>query len=288
MGIKSQILFLLSIVYSLLGYGQQTSFYISAHQDDWQLFMNPNVYKSIKNEDEKTVIIHLTAGDAGHGISNNDYYKAREEGSLRAIRFISNSFSSGIDKLETWETVKINKKKILRYSYDGNIVYLLRLPDGNGTGEGYPIHNNKSLEKLYKKEVINLHSIDSTANYKTKTDLIKTLSKLVQKESKNSKIQINLANTNLADQPEDHSDHRTSSLFFQEVAKQIGGLELRLYLNYKTSTLPKNIIEEDFINNIGAWGATTSGIGESGHPSTWDTIHNEWLSRQYYKSYFLP
>lgn len=30
MGIKSQILFLLSFVYSLLGYGQQTSFYISA------------------------------------------------------------------------------------------------------------------------------------------------------------------------------------------------------------------------------------------------------------------
>ena len=66
---------------------QTTRFFISAHQDDWQLFMNPNVYRSIKNNNDKTVIIHTTAGDAGEGMGKRSYYKAREEGSIRALDF---------------------------------------------------------------------------------------------------------------------------------------------------------------------------------------------------------
>ena len=278
----------ISYFISFLGFTQQTSFYVSAHQDDWQLFMNPNVYESVKSENEKTVIVHLTAGEAGYGTGNNEYYKAREEGSLRALRFISNTFESGENKKGVYEQVVLNNKKILRYEYDGNVVYLLRLPDGNGPGQGYPIHLNKSLQKFYREEVKNLHSIDSTALYKSKNELIATLKNLVLKEAGTDQIQINLANTNLEEHPKDHSDHRTASLFFQEVAKQIGGLELRYYLNYQTSTLEENIEGDDLLNNIGTWGATCSGIGDNGHLSTWDVHHNAWLSRQYYKTEILP
>ncbi len=55
-----------------------TSFYVVAHPDNWQLFMNPNAYHSVKNEDEKTVFIHATAGDAGAGMGKENYTQARE------------------------------------------------------------------------------------------------------------------------------------------------------------------------------------------------------------------
>ena len=74
---------------------QTTRFFVSAHQDDWQLFMNPNLYESIKSEEDTTVIIHTTAGDAGAGMGNDAYYKAREEGSLASVRFLSNTYGSG-------------------------------------------------------------------------------------------------------------------------------------------------------------------------------------------------
>ena len=54
---------------------QTTRFFISAHQDDWQLFMNPNVYRSIKNNNDKTVIIHTTAGDAEKAWGNDPIIK---------------------------------------------------------------------------------------------------------------------------------------------------------------------------------------------------------------------
>ena len=113
--------------------GQSTRFFVSSHQDDWQLFMNPNVYKSIKNEADKTVIIHTTAGEAGAGMGNDAYYKAREEGSLAAVRFLSNTNTTGAGLGAEMERtyVNLNNHKILRYQYRNCIVYLLRFPDGN-------------------------------------------------------------------------------------------------------------------------------------------------------------
>ena len=37
------------VLFCLQANSQTTRFFVSAHQDDWQLFMNPNVYESIKS-----------------------------------------------------------------------------------------------------------------------------------------------------------------------------------------------------------------------------------------------
>ena len=62
-----RFLFLLCALYAGTVGAQSTAIYVSAHQDDWQLFMNPNAYYSIQNPDTKTIILHTTAGDAGVG-----------------------------------------------------------------------------------------------------------------------------------------------------------------------------------------------------------------------------
>ena len=45
----------------------KVSFYFAAHEDDWQLFMNPSAFHDVLDGASKTVVVYGTAGDAGLG-----------------------------------------------------------------------------------------------------------------------------------------------------------------------------------------------------------------------------
>ena len=74
---------------------QRVAFYFAAHEDDWQLFMNPTAFYDVLDANTKTVFIHMTAGDAGLGTNTggrkHPYYAARENGAENAIRFMADS-----------------------------------------------------------------------------------------------------------------------------------------------------------------------------------------------------
>jgi len=59
----------------------KVSFYFVAHEDDWQLFMNPSAFEDVANAKVRTVFIHTTAGDAGLGTGTrgrkHPYFRAR-------------------------------------------------------------------------------------------------------------------------------------------------------------------------------------------------------------------
>ena len=283
-------LFFLTSLLSFCLSGQSTRFFISAHQDDWQLFMNPNVYESIKNEGDKTVIVHSTAGEAGTGMGNDAYYLAREKGSLAAIRFLSNTHTTGAGLGAEMERsyVDLNGHPVLRYQYRNCVVYLLRLPDGNGKGTGYQLHEFKTLSKLFEGESKNVSTIDKSTTYSDRIDLEKTIKALLLRERTGQSIELHLADTNQDINPGDHSDHQTSSLFFQTVAQQIGEIKLYLYTNYATGELPKNVSEEGFLISAATWGVTTAHIADYRHYSTWDNIHNSWIGRQYFRTLQIP
>ena len=61
---------------------QWVSFYFTAHQDDWQLFMNPPAFRDALDGNTKCVFIHMIASDAGLGTNNGGrkypFYLARE------------------------------------------------------------------------------------------------------------------------------------------------------------------------------------------------------------------
>lgn len=288
---------ILPILIGLLSFfvsGQSTRFFISAHQDDWQLFMNPNVYESIKNEADKTVIIHTTAGEAGMGMGmgmgNDAYYLAREKGSLAAVRFLSNTYTTGagIGSEMQRNYVDLNGHQVLRYQYRNCVVYLLRLLDGNGQGTGYELHEYKTLAKLFDGSSQNVPSIDKSTIYKDRKDLETTLNALLLKEQIGENTEIHLADTDPNINPGDHSDHQTSSKFFQAVAKEMGGIKLYLYTNYASAQQPKNVPEEGFLVSAAAWGVTTAHIADHRHYSTWDDMHNSWIGRQYFRTISLP
>jgi len=270
--------------------GQSTRFFVSAHQDDWQLFMNPNVYESIKNESDKTVIIHTTAGEAGMGMGNDAYYLAREKGSLAAVRFLSNTHTTGAGLGAEMQRsyVNLNGHQVLRYQYRNCVIYLLRFPDGNGQGTGYEMHQFKTLAKLFDGRSQDVPTIDKSTVYKDREDLETTMKALILKEQMGDNTEIHLADTDQKVNPDDHSDHQTSSNFFQSVAKQMGGITLYLYTNYASAQLDKNVSEEGFLVSAAAWGVTTANIADYRHYSTWDEIHNSWIGRQYYRTIQIP
>ncbi|GAA4937564.1 hypothetical protein GCM10023314_07660 [Algibacter agarivorans] len=264
-----------------------TSFYLSPHPDDWQLFMNPNAYQSVKNTNEKVVFIHTTAGDAGSGTGNNNYFLAREQGSLRALRFMSNTFTSGAglgtNMNET--TVTINGHSILKYTYRNIVAYFLRLPDGNPDGSGFALHNFKSLQKLYNGTVSNISAVDNSTTYNSLSDLEYTLKSIIELESSNlNSVVFNLADDDDTINPDDHSDHVYSSKIMQDVADDIGNITLNLYVDYDSGTRAQNVFNDNYLVSAGTWGVTTSGLSDNFHNSTWNNSHNVWIGKQYFRT----
>ena len=279
---------LLICTYSFSLFAQnETGFYVSAHPDDWQLFMNPNAYNSVKNSDKKVVFIHTTAGDAGSGTGNNNYFLAREEGSLRAIRFMSSTFTSedesGTNMKEIY--VAINGHTILKYVDGSTVAYFLRLPDGQFDGSGYELHDFKSMEKLKNGSISNIPAIDGSTTYNSWDDLQETLRSIVVLESDNLKnVKFNLADDDSSINPKDHSDHLNSSLIMQDIANNIGGITINLYTDYSTDAKEQNVFSHDYLVSAGTWGATASGLSDNFHSSTWETGHTDYLGKQYYRT----
>ena len=118
----------------------KVSFYFAAHEDDWQLFMNPSAFKDVIKDAAKTVFVHVTAGDAGAGTGTNGrrfpYYRARENGAEAAIRFMADADSIPGERTESY--AEFNGHRIYRIAYRNTVSYFLRVPDGNPFGGGYP------------------------------------------------------------------------------------------------------------------------------------------------------
>ena len=269
---------------------QNTNVYVSAHPDDWQLFMNPNAYHDLQNPENKVIFLHTTAGDAGTGTGNTSYYLAREEGSLRAIRFLCNAINYELkqgDQMNRTQII-INGHVILRYSYANAVAYFLRLPDGNYNGAGYPLHNHGSLKNFYDGSVTSISAIDHSATYNSTEELINTIAGIIKSETQSlENLEFNIADTNAEINPNDHSDHLHTSLFMQKAAVNLGLKSVNLYQEYSTKAKAMNVFDDDFLICAGTWGATASGLSDNYHDSTWNEVHNVWIGRQYFREVLL-
>ena len=291
---KSKIFFLVAAMllfsaYSLLA--QNLRVYTSAHPDDWQLFMNPHAYHSLKAEGTKVVFIHTTAGDAGSGTGFNNYYLAREEGSLRAIRFMCNTLGDktrlGTDMKP--EKVTVNGHAVQKFSYGKAVAYFLRLPDGNGNGAGYTHTDSASLKKFNEGTIKKISAIDGSTTYISLDDLKKTIASIIEVEAgEKGAIELNIAETDSSINPGDHSDHMNTSLIFQDVAKGLNVVTINFFSEYSTNKKEYNITGDDFLISAGTWGATASGLSDYSHYSTWDSGHNAWIGRQYFRTVTIP
>jgi len=215
------------------------SFYVIAHEDDWQLFMNLNAYADLVKSNSKVVFIYTTAGDDGQGAT---YWQPREEGAKSSVRFPV----ATLGKLtESSDTAAFNGHTINRWSVNNATSYFLRLPDGNGDGSGFPLYGYQSLHKLHQGTISAITAVDNSATYNGWNDLCRTIQAII--ESEISDIQskwINYPDTDTILNPGDHSDHLETGMAVQAMNIP-SGLYQVLFVDYATLNDPPDLTGTD-------------------------------------------
>ncbi|MEM5651003.1 hypothetical protein AAHB57_30310 [Bacillus cereus] len=145
------------------------TFFIVAHMDDWQLFMNPNVSWELSNKENKVVFIYTTGNDAG---GDKAFWMANEDAAISSVCFgISDLLYLDGER----EIVNINNHVLHRWCGGNAVCYFLRLPDGNVTGSGFSSQGYQSLQKLYRRQIPFIKALDGSTIYHGWQDFVNTL-----------------------------------------------------------------------------------------------------------------
>jgi hypothetical protein len=256
--------------------GTTTAVYFSAHPDDFALFTFP--YRDVTADDTRVVFIFVTAGDAGLGAApvGAPYYLARENGAIRAIRFMADA-SRPWAEAATTDVATVNGHKITRYSYRSTTAYFLRLPDGNGDGSGFPGTGNVSITALYRRDIGTLKAIDNSTSYRGWSDLQRTIDAIVATHADGApNVWVNANDYDTDKNPGDHADHLITGVAALGVQKAFPCVNAAFHVGYATGGLA-NMNREDTLNKSGTFAVLASGMAERNY-FTWDDSHKSWLT----------
>lgn len=259
--------------------------FVAPHPDDWQLFMNPAAFHSMDEPDERAVFIHVTAGDGGLGVTGEPtpYFLAREEGALRAIRFMANARSeNGLGVAMERTSVERGGHALQRVTYSNATAYFLRLPDGNYEGTGYEHTGWQSLLRLRTGAIPELHAVDASNRYAGWQDLIATIVDIVRSETPPGKtVALHFPELDAKRNPGDHIDHMNTAMAMETVATQFPCASVHRHDEYATGERPINLTGADYLIDVGTWAATSSGLSDNHAGGSWDSLHTPWLGRSY-------
>lgn len=223
---------------------ETVAFFIVAHMDDWQLFMNPNATRLMSSSGSKTVFIFTTANDSG---ASEDYWRANEEAAISSARF---NFSPTMYISGARDSILLHEHVLHRWIGGDVTCYFMRLPDGNLTGTGFPSQRYQSLQKLYEEEISEIHAIDGTSVYRGWQDVVNTIQGIISLESKDLTVIVNHPETDQKINPDDHSDHRLTGIAVQSVADYSNYVCLS-YIGYDLLNYPVDAASENLFSKIG-------------------------------------
>ena len=269
----------------------KVSFYFAAHEDDWQLFMNPSAFEDVANGAAKTVFVHVTAGDAGLGIGLGGrkfpFYLARENGAETAIRFMADADGAPGERIAG--SVSFNGHKIYRVSYRDTVGYFLRVPDGHWSGDGYYETGFESLKRLSTDENDILRAVDGSTTYHGWDDLVSTLNAIIVYErGKASLVQINVAETDTRINPRDHSDHLMTARAALDAAKTLSCVRRVFYVDYASSQLPQNLNAQQRDMESSVFAVTLAGVQALDHSTSWHHYDESFVGRNYFRVQEAP
>jgi hypothetical protein len=269
------------------GRPDKVSFYFAAHEDDWQLFMNPSAFQDVIGAAAKTVFIHVTAGDAGLGTGfggrKHPLYLARENGAEAAIRFMADADSLPIERVVSRQS--FNGHPIYRVSYRDTVGYFLRLPDGDASGNGFAETGYQSLKKLADGNIPDLAAIDGSTDYRGWSDLVATLRAIVDYErGRAPSIQLNVAETDAAINPADHSDHLMTAKAALDAVKDAPCVRRVHYVDYASSRLPENLKSKQRDMESSVFAVTLAGVLALDHRTFWQHYDESFVGRNYYRA----
>ncbi len=266
---------------------QRVSFYFSAHEDDWQLFMNPSAFLDALDGNTRCIFVHVTAGDAGLGTGNggrqHPYYLARENGAESAIRFMADpDYRLPVEMVAL--PVTLNGHLLRRVSYRNTMAYFLRLPDGSPEGTGYANTGYQSLKRLADGQIDALSAIDGTTSYHGWSDLVTTLRSLVDFErAAASSVHLHVPEADAIINPDDHSDHFMTAKAALDAAQHLTGARWLHHLGYASGNLPENIGGQDRDMKCAVYAVTLAGVSALDHPTAWLHYDREFVGRNYFR-----
>ncbi len=266
---------------------QRVSFYFSAHQDDWQLFMNPSAFRDLLDGNTKCVFIHMTAGDAGLGSGNggrkHPLYLARENGAESAIRFMVDSDYRPPAERDI-SAMTINGHTIHRASYRHTVAYFLRVPDGSPEGTGYIDTSYQSLKRLADGKIETLDAIDGRASYHGWEDLVTTLRSIIDFERAPApSVQLHFPEPDSDINPNDHSDHLMTAKAALDAAEGLTAARRLQYLGYASAYRPENLSGQDRDMKCAVYAVTLAGLLEFDHPVAWHHYDQRFIGRNYFR-----
>jgi len=264
----------------------KVSFYFAAHEDDWQMFMNPSAFQDVMGGAAKTVFVHLTAGDAGLGIGlggrKHPFYLARENGAEAAIRFMADADAEPGQRLAA--PMSFNGHDIYRVSYRNTVSYFLRVPDGHWSGDGYYDTGFESLKRLSSGENSVLRAVDGSATYHGWSDLVATLKAIIAYERGHTAlIQLNVAETDTRINSKDHSDHLMTAKAALDAAKDLSCVRRVYYVDYASSRLPQNLDAQQRDMESSVFAVTLAGIQALDHSTAWHHYDQSFVGRNYFR-----
>ena len=264
----------------------KVSFYFAAHEDDWQLFMNPSAFQDVTKGASKTVFVHLTAGDAGLGAGlggrKHPFYLARENGAEAAIRFMADADGAPGERIAAPMT--FNGHPIYRVSYHDTVGYFLRVPDGNASGAGYLATGFQSLKRLASGENDVLRAIDGSTTYHGWSDLVATLRAIVTYErGRAGMIQVNVAEIDARINPDDHTDHLMTAKAALDAVKESSCVRRVYYVDYASSRLPQNLDAQQRDMESSVFAVTLAGIQALDHGTSWHHYDQSFVGRNYFR-----
>lgn len=238
------------------------SFYVVAHADDWQLFMQPNTYNDLVATGSKVVFIVTTAGDAGVG---ETFYAAREEGLKSSIRFCLAPLAALSESIGTKE---FNQHNICCWLVNNSACYFLRLPDGNLDGGGFSLHHYQSLLRFKTGQINTITAIDNSAVYDSWSDFHNTLQSIIQFEARGIPgVCINYLNPDTRKNPNDHTDHIATGQALQEMPI-LSGLQQALFVGYSVNKTKENLPPNDLFWKAGMFAAYEKAVYDNSGYST--------------------
>ncbi|MES2645956.1 MAG: PIG-L family deacetylase [Bacteroidota bacterium] len=225
------------------------SFFIIAHADDWQLFMQPFVFDDLVMPGCKVVFIITTAGDAG---MQEKFWRAREEGHKSSVRFCM----SAIDTFSEFNGAKCyNEKNIDYWSLHHSTTFFLRLPDGNLDGSGFDSHDYQSLSKFQLNKINSLTSLDASYNFSNWDEYVKVLATIISCESEGiADKNIHYLNPDPVPNPGDHADHISTGIAVGQL-NVTKSFKQFLYVGYSIQNLETQLSQSDMFWKVSMFAA---------------------------------
>jgi hypothetical protein len=264
----------------------RVSFYFAAHEDDWQLFMNPSAFMDVVGAKSKAVFVHVTAGDGGLGVGNGGrkfpYYLARENGAVAAVRFMADT---DLPVSQTDAAVTLNGHQVYRMGYRNTVSYFLRLPDGNADGAGFAATGNQSLARLAGAQISSLNAVDRSKSYLDWKDLVMTVRAILDYErGAASSVGINVAETDSHLNPADHSDHLMSAKVALDAARPHRCIARTYFIDYASASLPENLVPKQRDLESSAFAVTAYAIRALDHYNAWHHYNDNYIGKNYFRS----